>query len=210
MDSLINLSIVDFLELTASDAPVPGGGSVAALSGALAASLATMVARLTLGRKKYADAEPLMVEAIERLAPAIERLTAAIDLDSAAYGAVMEAFRLPRDTDADRAARSAAIERATVEAARVPLDTARAVVDILPQIEVVAARGNVNAVTDAAVAALAADTAVTAATLNVRVNLPGIADKELAGAMAAECARLVEAAAATRRRVLEHVNNTLN
>ena len=200
--SLINDNIRDFITCVNSSEPVPGGGSVSALCGALAAALAGMVARLTAGRKKYADVEAEMLDAIDTLGPHVDALIADIDRDSDAYAAVMNAFRMPKDTDEQKSARSAAINQATRNAALVPLQVAQRVADILPYIELVALKGNSNACTDACVAAMCASTAIRGALLNVRINLSSIDDPDFVNPIAAKADELHDIAVQAEKRIL--------
>lgn len=187
---LAELTLQQFIDKVISNDPVPGGGSVSALNGALAASLSAMVANLTVGRKKYAEVNDLMQELAARLETAARRLLADVDRDSEAYDRVFSAFKLPKDTDEQKAVRSEAIQRETKYAAQVPMEVARAVHEILPHIATVAQRGNSNAVTDACVAMMCARTAVLGALLNVKINLSSIKDEAFVKAMAEEAARL--------------------
>lgn len=187
---LAELTLKAFIDKVISNDPVPGGGSVSALNGALAASLAAMVANLTVGRKKYVELNDLMQELAGRLEKTAGRLLADVDRDSDAYNRVFAAFKLPKETDEEKAARSEAIQRETKYAAEVPMEVARAVHDILPQIATVAQRGNSNAVTDACVAMMCARTAVLGALLNVKINLSSIKDEAYVKAMSEEAARL--------------------
>ena len=187
---LAELTLQQFIDKVISNDPVPGGGSVSALNGALAASLSAMVANLTVGRKKYAEVNDLMQELAARLETAARRLLADVDRDSEAYDRVFSAFKLPKDTDEQKAVRSEAIQRETKYAAQVPMEVARAVHDILPHIATVAQRGNSNAVTDACVAMMCARTAVLGALLNVKINLSSIKDEAFVKAMAEEAAWL--------------------
>ena len=187
---LAELTLKAFIDKVISNDPVPGGGSVSALNGALAASLSAMVANLTVGRKKYAEVNDLMQELAARLETAARRLLADVDRDSEAYDRVFSAFKLPKDTDEQKAVRSEAIQRETKYAAQVPMEVARAVHEILPHIATVAQRGNSNAVTDACVAMMCARTAVLGALLNVKINLSSIKDEAFVKAMAEEAARL--------------------
>jgi glutamate formiminotransferase/formiminotetrahydrofolate cyclodeaminase len=169
-----------FLDALAAGTPTPGGGAAAAFAGAMAAGLAAMVARLTVGKKKYAEVEADMnsiVEAAERLRA---DLAAAAPDDSAAYEAVMAAMRLPKETEAQQAARAEAIERATVGATDVPLRVARAAAEVLGLAAAAAEKGNVNASSDAGSAAQLALAAVRSAGLNVRVNAASLANREAA------------------------------
>ena len=169
-----------FLEAVAADTPAPGGGSVAALAGALAAALTAMVARLTLGRKRYesvqTDAAALVAES-ERLRAA---LAVRIEEDAAAYEQVAAALRRPKETATQQDARRAAIQEALHQAAEVPLATARDAVAALELASTAARLGNANALTDAGAAAHMARAAFESAALNVRVNADQVADRERA------------------------------
>lgn len=168
-----------FLDAAACNTPTPGGGSVAALAGALGAALTQMVAGLTVGRKKYAnvdaDARLILAEAAELR----QKLTDAISEDAEAFDALMDAYR---DKSLNDEARAAAIEAATKEAARVPLRVAQLARDAAELAQNVARIGNQNAVTDAAAGAIMACAAVRAAGLNVKVNVAGLHDQETAAA----------------------------
>ncbi len=173
-------SETSFLDKLADGTPTPGGGSAAAYAGAMAAALAGMVARVTIGKKKYAHVQARM----ETIASEADRLRAllarAVTLDAQAFEGVMDAMKLPKDTDADKTARAEAIEDATHRAAEVPLEVARQVVDVLTLLAEVAENGNSNAVPDAASGAALAHAALQAAGLNVKVNASGVSDKEAA------------------------------
>ena len=187
---LAELSLKTFIDKIISNDPVPGGGSVSALNGAMAASLAAMVANLTAGRKKYAEVDELMRTLATQLENTAGKLLADVDRDSDAYNRVFAAFKMPKETDEEKAARSEAIQRETKYAAQVPMEVARAVHGILPQIATVAQKGNSNAVTDACVAMMCARTAVLGALLNVKINLSSIKYEDFVKAMAEEAARL--------------------
>jgi glutamate formiminotransferase/formiminotetrahydrofolate cyclodeaminase len=183
-------SLKAFLDATAAGTPAPGGGSVSALAGALAAALAAMVARLTVNKPKYADVEARMQTVITQTESLRARLTAAVEADSAAFDAVMAAIKLPKGTGEEKAARQAAIQAATLDAARVPLETARLSLQALELALVVAQVGNVNSMPDAAVAGLMARAAVEGAGLNVRVNVASLTDQAQARALLDELAAL--------------------
>ena len=169
-----------FLDQLASSAPAPGGGSAAAYSGAMAAALVAMVARLTIGRAKYADVEGRMYE----LASQAERLRAffadAVVQDDLAFQEVLTARRLPKESEAEQSVRLAAIEAATAKAAAVPLSVAENAVKVIAMAREVAENGNKNAITDAGSSALLAWSALQAAGLNVKINAAGAADREAA------------------------------
>ena len=167
---LTELTIKEFINKVISNDPVPGGGSVSALNGALAGALAAMVANLTIGRKKYAEVNDIMVELSARFEKLSSRLIEDVDRDSDAYNRVFAAFKMPKETDEEKQARSEAIQRETKYAAQVPMEVARAVYEVLPMIDTVAQKGNSNAVTDACVSMMCARTAILGALLNVRIN----------------------------------------
>ncbi|KAF5058240.1 cyclodeaminase/cyclohydrolase family protein [Sedimentibacter saalensis] len=173
-----NKSIHEFAEVVASNSPVPGGGSIAALCGALSAALAEMVANLTTGKKKYIEVESEMNEIKNKAMALRSKLLDDIERDSYAYNKVMEAYKMPKEDDEQKILRNKAIEESAKIAAEVPLDVAQTSFKILPLAEAVVARGNSNAVTDGLVAAMLARTAVLSALLNVRINLETISDKD--------------------------------
>ena len=178
-----------FLDAVSSGDPAPGGGSAAALAGALAAALAGMVARTTIGKKKYAEVEGAMQEAARIADDLRARLAQAITDDSAAFEAVMDAYRLPK-TDPTR---DGAIQDALYHAAEVPLETARLAVQALEQLQVVATQGNLNAATDAAAGAHLAQAALESAVLNVLVNLQDLSDEAVVQAFGEQAAVLRDA-----------------
>ena len=128
---LTELTIKEFINKVISNDPVPGGGSVSALNGALAGALAAMVANLTIGRKKYAEVNDIMVELSSRFEKLSSRLIEDVDRDSDAYNRVFAAFKMPKETDEEKQARSEAIQRETKYAAQVPMEVARAVYEVL-------------------------------------------------------------------------------
>jgi len=171
-----DLKLTEFLARTASSDPVPGGGSVSALGGAIAAALSEMVANLTIGKKGYETSGNDMLEVVKESRNLREKLVADIDRDSEAYGHVMAAFRLPSDTEEQKRRRGQAVQDGLKKAALVPLGIARDAGHILDLAGKVVAEGNKNAVTDGAVAAMMARTAVLGALLNVKINLASIKD----------------------------------
>lgn len=197
-------TLEDFAASVAGSSPVPGGGSVAALAGQLAAALAQMVAGLTVGRKKYADAEGEMQE-IAHVARALgERLHALVQEDADAYGLVSTAYKMPKDGElAD--AREAAIQSALRKAAEVPLETARACSDVARLAATCAAKGNVNTLSDSGVAALLAEAACRGAAYNVWINVASMSDRAAGEALTAEVDALVEATRASAAAATAHV-----
>jgi glutamate formiminotransferase/formiminotetrahydrofolate cyclodeaminase len=165
------VSVASFFDSVASPAPTPGGGTVSAFVGALAATLPAMVAGLTLGKKKYAAHEEAMKEVRRKAAALRGRLLGLARKDSEAFDAVLKARKMPQATPAEVEAREKAMAVADLEAMRVPLETAGACLEVLELAAEVAAKGNVNAVSDSGVAGLLAQASAEGALLNVEINL---------------------------------------
>lgn len=195
-------TLQEFLATTASAEPVPGGGSVAALSGALAAALAEMVANLTLGKEKYQEVETQMQADRAALTDSRERLLKLIDTDAQAFDRVMQAFKLPKDSDAAKSTRAAAIQEGLKEAALVPMSIAEEALTLMERAERMVRSGNANAVTDALVAAMMARTAVLSAALNVRINLGSIKDEDFVRRAAAQVEKLEQQARSREENLL--------
>ncbi len=174
-------TLAAFLDELASVSPAPGGGSVAALAGALGSALTAMVCNLTIGKKKYAGVDEEMKKILLQAEEMRGLFTALIDKDTEAFNKVMEAFTLPKDTEPQKALRAAAIREATKEATNVPLEVMKHCIDALALAQQVAASGNVNSVSDAGVSALMLHAAVESAALNVRINLNNLSDSEFVG-----------------------------
>jgi glutamate formiminotransferase/formiminotetrahydrofolate cyclodeaminase len=166
----------DFLDALAEATPAPGGGSAAAYAGAAGAALAAMVARLTLGKKKYAEVESQMYALLEQAESLRTALTEAIQKDAEAFEAVMACYRLPKDTDEEAAVRQQAIEAAMLNAAQVPLETARMAVKVMELCAQAVAIGNLNAISDGASGAALGRASLTGAGYNVRINVSSLAD----------------------------------
>jgi formiminotetrahydrofolate cyclodeaminase len=178
MKRLSELPVKEFLLVTAGDDPVPGGGSISALCGALSAALGQMVTNLTIGKKKYADVEESMKEMAAVFNTCLDDFARDIDKDSEAYNAVFSAFKLPKETEEEKALRTQKIQEATTIAAEVPMQIAQKACKLMDFVGIVAKTGNQNAVTDACVAMMCARTAVLGALLNVRINLTSLHDTE--------------------------------
>ena len=203
--NLQDLTVKEFIDKVTGNDPVPGGGSVSALNGSLAASLAAMVANLTVGRKKYAEVNDEMEGLSARLTGLSAQLLNDVDRDAEAYDRVFAAFKLPKETDEEKAVRKEAIQRETKYAAEVPMEVARTASELLPMIDAAARRGNSNAVTDATVAMMCARTAVIGALLNVRINLTSITDEAFVKTMTEEADRLEAVAVEAEHKLLEYV-----
>lgn len=172
-DLLSHLTLTDYFDLTASAQPVPGGGSAAALSAALSASLGQMVANLTMGRKAYIHVEADMGLLKQQLETLRDTFQADIDRDRAAYQQVLDAMRLPKDSPT----RHGEIQKALTVAAQVPLEVAEHALELITLLEKIVKKGNKNAVTDGMVAVLLARTAALAALMNVQINADAIQDR---------------------------------
>ena len=174
---LLDKNIKEFLLETASDSPAPGGGSIAALCGALGSALASMVCNLTIGKEKYQAVEAEFKEIKPTLEKNMSRLAKLIDEDTNAFNDVMNAFKLPKDTDEQKKKRSNAIQFGYKKAIATPLESAHTALNTLSLMELIVSKGNQNAITDGAVGALACQTAIQGALLNVKINLTSIKDE---------------------------------
>jgi formiminotetrahydrofolate cyclodeaminase len=190
-----NNTIAKFLDELASEQPTPGGGGAAAIMGAVGAALVSMVANLTIGKKNYEafDAELKATNAAAEKVRA--ELTAAIDEDVVAFNGVMGAYGLPRGTDEEKAARAAAIQAALKQATDAPLRAVKACHEVIKLSAVVAEKGNVNVISDAGVAVLAANAGLRSAALNVYINAKSIKDREFAEIRLGEVNALTDLAA---------------
>ena len=189
-------SLSGFVASVAAATPAPGGGSVSAHVGALGAALAQMVAGLTIGRKKYAAVDADMKGLALKAATLGNELSALVARDGAAYGVVMDAYKLPKETDEQLAARTQAIDDALIGAAQVPMETARACAAVAALAQEAAEKGNTNAASDAGVAALLAQAACRGAIYNVRINVSSLSDKSLGDDLVREAQDIVARATA--------------
>jgi formiminotetrahydrofolate cyclodeaminase len=206
---LKDLTTSDFVKALADAAPAPGGGSVAAYAGAMAAGLCAMVARLTVGKAKYRDAWDAMDSVIAAAEGLGDRFLQLMDADTDAYNGVVTAFRLPKDGDDRKAARSRAIQDATRRAAEVPLATLNAVAELIPLAAEVVTRGNPNCITDAGTAAHLLRTAAMAAGYNVRINLGGLDDSEFVQECRRQVVELTKEVLARVEKIAGEVNDKL-
>jgi formiminotetrahydrofolate cyclodeaminase len=199
--------VKEFVEILASSAPVPGGGSVAALAGALGVSLLTMVGEITMGKKKPEDKTPIE-GALKALTPMRARFMELIDEDAAAFEKVMTAFKMPKDDENQIQARGDAVEEATIGAAAVPLETARTALAALAAGEALAEHGSRSAVSDVACGALCLEAGARAAVYNIRINLAGIenaGERTRFGNALAEIERRLGELARVREKAAERV-----
>lgn len=197
-----DMTLEAFCALTESNAPAPGGGSVAALAGALGASLAGMVANLTIGREKYAEVEDEM-KVMEASAKQLSQdLLDAILKDSESFNIYMDALKLPKETEEEKAARKAAMQEGLKAAALVPLETAKLAYDVMDYAELAITKGNPNAVTDGKTGLMLARTAVLAAGYNVKINLESIKDEEFVAKLSKEIEEIEENAKRREKEIL--------
>ena len=187
---LVDDKITEYLAKAAAGTAVPGGGSVAALNGALAAGLTEMVANLTVGKKGYEAVEEEMKALADKASQLRNKLTAAIDQDADAYTEVMAAYKLPKTTDEETSLRKQKIQDAIKHAALVPLEVARDALAVIDLAGRAIRKGNKNAASDGAVAAMNARTAALAAIYNVRINLSSIKDDAFVEKLAQEAEEL--------------------
>jgi formiminotetrahydrofolate cyclodeaminase len=199
------LSFEGLLAAFSSDSPTPGGGTAAALSAAMGAALAEMVAALTLSNEKYAASHDVVRAIAGAARRARQEFLWLAREDSEAYDAVVAARFLPKETDAERTARARRMVEANRLAAEVPMRTARAALRLLATLPDLATKGNPNAASDAGTAALLLEAASQAALLNVAINLPGADDRDFVGKMQAESDTIRVEVARLRERVLETV-----
>ncbi len=176
--SLASMKIYKFLDELASSSPAPGGGSVAALSGGIGAALSSMVCNLTLGKEKYSNVEEEIKSVLKECEKIRKKLTELIDEDTKAFNDVIKAFKMPKETDAEKKKRTKFIQEGYKKAADIPLKTAFECYKIFDIAKIVAEKGNINSVTDAAVSAIMARSGVNSAVLNVKINLGSIKDKK--------------------------------
>ena len=202
----IRQTLNGFLDEVASNSPTPGGGSVAALAGALGAALTSMVCSLTIGKKKYASVEPELTKVRTSSEKLRSTFTTLIQEDTDAFNKVMEAFGLPKDTEPQKALRAAAVREATKEATMVPLEVMKHCIDALALTQDVASKGNANSISDAGTAGLMLHAACEAAALNVKINLNGLDDAEFVGWKLDEVGSLIS----TSRMMLEELQAVID
>ncbi len=200
--------IDEFLTRVAAAEPLPGGGSVAALAGSLAAALGEMMSGLTEGRAKFAAVQPRVLEIHATLAGLRHQLRLLIDEDSAAFKCLLDSFKLPKASGEEKVRRSEAIERATRGATETPLRTARAAFEVLENLKILIEIGNPNAICDAAVGAQLAYASLKGAQYNILANISGLRDISFAADCRAEISKLAQSAQGTMKQVEAAVEGT--
>lgn len=206
---LAALSVTDFLNVTASDSPTPGGGSASALAASLGAALTSMVCRLTIGKKKYADVQSEMEAVLKKSEVLRAKLTAMIDEDAAAFNKVMTAFGLPKETEEQKTQRSAAIQEATKSATLVPIKLMEQCTEALELVKVVARKGNQNSLSDAGVAVIVLRAGCEGAALNVKTNLSSLQDAAFVELTKANVHSILENFDRSSRSILNQIDEKL-
>ncbi len=206
---LASMKVNNFLSELASNSPAPGGGSVAALAGALGAALTSMVCNLTVGKDKYADVEDEIKSILKKSESIRKKLTKLIDKDTEAFNDVIKAFKMPKETEKQKEARSKAIQEGYKTAAKVPFETANICGEIFDLAKIVAEKGNKNSITDAAVSALMTKAGVESAILNVKINLGSIKDEKFVKNISSKIDKLEKIAEHKTMEILEIVDKKM-
>lgn len=209
MTEVYDKTINDFLAEASSSSPTPGGGNVSAVVGALAGSMIAMVANLTLGKKGYEDHQEETQEILDKVMKAIEELKELTIKDMAAFADYMKCFRMPKETDEEKAARKEAIQNATKNATLVPLNICRTCVELLRQAYRLAGFGNKMAISDVGVGAYVGEAALRACMLSVDINIPTIKDEAFVADVVNERARLFAEAEDLKIKALTYVKERM-
>lgn len=207
---LVDMTCKEFADETASESPAPGGGSISAYMGALAAALGTMVANLSAHKAGWDDRWEEFSDAAEKGRDILDRLIHLVDEDTEAFNRIMDVFAMPKSTPEEKARRSAALEAATLFATEVPLTTMKTSFETFDLLEQMASNGNPASVSDAGVGALAARAAVMGAYLNVKINAAGLKDREKADSLLAEAAQIANDANEREQAILGIVNKIID
>ncbi len=207
---LVDMTCTGFAEETASESPAPGGGSISAYMGALAAALGTMVANLSSHKAGWDDKWEYFSNWADNGMAVMNELLYLVDEDTAAFNKIMDVFAMPKSTDEEKAARAEAMEVATLYATQVPLRTMKAAFKAFDVVRAMAEEGNPNSVSDAGVGALAARSAVMGACLNVKINAAGLKDRAVADALVAEAEEIQRQAQEAEREILAVVESKIN
>lgn len=213
MGNLIDLTLVDFVKEVDSDKPAPGGGSVSSVASTIGCALARMVGHLSFGKKKYeanSDADKANFEAaFNKIKTHQDRLEVLVDEDTKSFGVFMDAMKLPKETDEEKAYRSAQMEEATKVIIKVPFEIATESLEALRSLDTIIEFGNKNAITDVGVAALLLHAGIEGAILNVKINLPGLSDEALVNDYVKKCEDIASEATKLKEAFLATVNANL-
>lgn len=209
MNEMFDQSFRKILAVSASDAPTPGGGSVSAMVGALGVAMAAMVGNLTYGKPKYAEVEAEIKEITGRAYFIINRLEKLVAADIAAFGKFMDVYRMPKNTDEEKARREEAMQKALKTATNEPVEIARTLLDALVITEKLSKIGNKMAISDAGVAAYVCEAAINAVLLSADINIPMVTDQEFVKAIKEEKAKIVAEARRLKDLAVAKVNERM-
>ncbi|RPI70630.1 MAG: methenyltetrahydrofolate cyclohydrolase [Ignavibacteriales bacterium] len=205
-----SLKLEDYLSELSSSAPTPGGGNVAALCGVLASSLGVMVCNLTIGKKKYAEVENEMRDLLIKLESAKNDFLRLAEEDNQAFNKVMEAFKLPKETDEEKKNRAKKIDEATFEAAVVPSRVIKTCRITIPYIETAAEKGNQNSLSDAGVAASLINTAAEGAFLNVMINCTSLSNRIVGEELLKKSEVILDEVKSSSEKIIKNIKSKLN
>lgn len=206
---LVQLSVEDFNRELGSNSPAPGGGSVAALSGALGAELISMVCKLSIGKKGYEAFDGELNEGLRKTESLSKSLLKRIDLDTDAFKDVMAAFKMPKEPEDAKKARTDAIQRGYKEAVQSPLGIARECLDVLKIANTLLGKSNTNALSDLGVASLQAHAGLEGAIMNVKINIPSIKDEKFVAETSSEISTLLEQGRAAKENIYKYVSENI-
>ena len=206
---LIDKKVSNFLDELASNSPTPGGGSVAALAGALGAALISMVGNLTVGKKKYEDVEEDIKKIISSSEKLRYELSQLIEEDVKVFNNFMSTYKMPKETEDEKKVRAEKIQESLIKAAKIPLKVAYKCLDILSLSKEVAEKGNINVVSDAGVAVLMAEAALESAILNVKINLRMIKDEKVRAELSSSIKEILLKEKGQKEKVLEIVEGKI-
>lgn len=206
---LVKLSVEDFNRELGSNSPAPGGGSVAALSGALGAELVSMVCNLSIGKKGYEGFQDELTEALEKTEALSKNLLNRIDLDTEAFNDVMAAFKMPKEPEDAKKTRLDAIQRGYRNAVQSPLGIARECLEVLRVANKLLGKTNANALSDLGVASLQAHAGLEGAIMNVKINIPSIKDEKFVRETSAQVSGLLEEGKILKDNVYRHVSQNI-
>lgn len=209
MGEFLDRSYRDVVQVSASSSPTPGGGSVSALVASLGVAMASMVCNLTVGKEKYKDVEPKVQEILDECNSLIGKLEELVDADMAAFEGFMKVFRMPRNTDEEKAKRAEIMQAALKKATDVPMEIARTCLRSLEITEELSHIGNKMAISDAGVAAYVSEAALNSVLLSADINIPMIKDKQYVDGVVAEKEKLVEKAASLKGKAVDKVQERM-
>ncbi|MCH6565790.1 MAG: cyclodeaminase/cyclohydrolase family protein [Proteobacteria bacterium] len=206
---LVKLPVEEFSRVLGSNSPAPGGGSVAALSGALGANLVSMVCSLSIGKKDYESFDNELAEALELAQTLSEGLLKRVDLDAEAFNSVMAAFKMTKQTEEEKKSRSEAIQAGFKEAVQSPLGIARECLDVLRLANKLLGKSNTNALSDLGVASLQAYAGLEGAIMNVKINIPSIKDTNFVSETSLEVSALLEEGTRVGNNIYQYVSENI-